>query len=74
MDFRPLWRHRDYRASYSAQFVSFLGSMVTYVALPYQIFKLTARRWPWACSAWRRRPRVRAHPNEGLAAELELQS
>jgi hypothetical protein len=41
MDFRPLWRHRDYRASYSAQFVSFLGSMVTYVALPYQIFKLT---------------------------------
>ncbi len=41
MDLRPLWRHRDYRALYAAQFVSFLGTMVTYVALPYQMFKLT---------------------------------
>jgi len=41
MDLRPLRRHRDYRALYAAQFVSFLGSMVTYVALPYQMFKLT---------------------------------
>ena len=40
MDLRPL-RHRDYRYLYSAQFVSFLGSMVTYVALPYQVFALT---------------------------------
>jgi MFS family permease len=40
MDLRPL-RHRDYRFLYSAQFVSFLGSMVTYVALPYQVFTLT---------------------------------
>ncbi|HKV11892.1 MAG TPA: MFS transporter [Thermoanaerobaculia bacterium] len=41
MDLRPLLRHRDYRALYAAQFVSFLGSMVTYVALPYQMFKIT---------------------------------
>jgi MFS family permease len=41
MDFRPLRRHRDYRFLYAAQLVSFLGSMVTYVALPYQMFKLT---------------------------------
>jgi len=41
MDFRPLRRHRDYRSLYAAQSVSFLGSMVTYVALPYQMFKLT---------------------------------
>lgn len=41
MDLRPLRRHRDYRALYAAQFVSFLGSMVTYVALPYQMFQLT---------------------------------
>jgi len=41
MDLRPLRRHRDYRALYAAQLVSFLGSMVTYVALPYQMFKLT---------------------------------
>ena len=41
MDFTPLRRHRDYRSLFAAQFVSFLGSMVTYVALPYQTFKLT---------------------------------
>lgn len=41
MDLRPLRRHRDYRSLYAAQLVSFLGSMVTYVALPYQMFKLT---------------------------------
>jgi MFS family permease len=40
MDLRPL-RHRDYRFVYAAQFVSFLGSMVTYVALPYQVYTLT---------------------------------
>jgi MFS family permease len=31
MDLTPLRRHRDYRALFAAQFVSFLGSMVTYV-------------------------------------------
>jgi MFS family permease len=41
MDFRPLRRHRDFRLLYAAQLVSFLGSMVTYVALPYQMYKLT---------------------------------
>jgi MFS family permease len=41
MDLRPLRRHRDYRLLYAAQFVSLLGSMVTYVAVPYQVFKLT---------------------------------
>jgi MFS family permease len=41
MDLRPLRRHRDYRALFAAQFVSFLGTMVTYVALPYQMFHLT---------------------------------
>ncbi|HEY7213294.1 MAG TPA: MFS transporter [Thermoanaerobaculia bacterium] len=41
MDFTPLRRHRDYRSLFAAQFVSFLGTMVTGVALPYQMFKLT---------------------------------
>jgi len=41
MDFRPLVRHRDYRWLYAAQFVSVIGSMVTYVALPYQVYRLT---------------------------------
>src|SRR5262245_50611006 len=41
MDFTPLRRHRDYRLLYSAQAVSFLGTMVTAVALPFQVFALT---------------------------------
>jgi MFS family permease len=41
MDFRPLVRHRDYRWLYAAQFVSVMGGMVTYVALPYQVYRLT---------------------------------
>jgi MFS family permease len=41
MDFTPLRRHRDYRLLYIAQGVSFLGTMMTYVALPYQVFQLT---------------------------------
>jgi len=41
MDFTPLRRHRDYRYLYIAQSVSFLGTMMTYVALPYQMFQLT---------------------------------
>jgi len=41
MDFRPFVRHRDYRRLFAAQFVSSLGSMVTYVALPYQVYRLT---------------------------------
>jgi MFS family permease len=41
MDLRPLRRHRDFRSLFAAQFVSFLGTMVTYVALPYQMFALT---------------------------------
>jgi len=41
MDLRPLRRHRDFRWLYAAQSVSLLGTMVTYVALPYQMFALT---------------------------------
>jgi MFS family permease len=41
MDLTPLRRHRDYRLLYIAQSVSFLGTMLTYVALPYQMFQLT---------------------------------
>ena len=31
----------NYRKLYTAQFVSYLGSMMTYVAIPYQIYQLT---------------------------------
>jgi MFS family permease len=40
MDLTP-FRNRDYRLLYAAQFVSLLGTMVTYVALPYQMYRLT---------------------------------
>jgi MFS family permease len=40
MDLSPL-RHRDYRLLFIAQFVSFVGTMITYVALPYQIYRAT---------------------------------
>jgi MFS family permease len=40
VDLTP-FRNRDYRFLYAAQFVSFIGTMVTYVALPYQMYRLT---------------------------------
>src|SRR2546425_8997118 len=40
-DLRPLRRHRDYRLLRLGQSVSLLGSMVTYVAVPYQVYRLT---------------------------------
>ena len=40
MDLTP-FRNRDYRFLYAAQFVSLIGTMVTYVALPYQMYRLT---------------------------------
>ena len=41
VDLGPLRRHRDFRLLFIGQAVSFFGSMVTYVALPYQVFQLT---------------------------------
>src|SRR6185295_4012235 len=40
MDLTP-FRNRDYRFLYAAQFVSLIGTAVTYVALPYQMYRLT---------------------------------
>src|SRR5918999_5043402 len=40
-DLRPLRRHRDYRLLTVGQSVSFFGAMVTYVAVPYQVYELT---------------------------------
>jgi MFS family permease len=41
MDIGPLRRHRDYRLLFAGQGLSFFGSMVTYVAVPYQVYQLT---------------------------------
>jgi MFS family permease len=40
-DTRPLRRHRDFRLLWIGQGVSFFGSMITSVALPYQVYQLT---------------------------------
>jgi MFS family permease len=40
VDIAPL-RHRDYRLLYLGQTVSLLGTMITSVALPYQMYRLT---------------------------------
>lgn len=37
----PLKKHRDFRLLFLSQSVSFIGSMVSYVAAPYQIYELT---------------------------------
>ena len=41
VDVGPLRRHRDFRLLFFGQTVSFLGSMVTFVAVPFQAFELT---------------------------------
>jgi MFS family permease len=41
LDLAPLRTSRDFRLLFTGGAVSFLGSMVTYVALPYQMYTLT---------------------------------
>jgi MFS family permease len=41
LNLAPLQKHRDYRLLYTGQLVSMFGSMITYVAVPYQVFELT---------------------------------
>jgi MFS family permease len=41
VDLTPLRRHRDFRLLWLGQSVTFLGSMITYVAIPYQLYSLT---------------------------------
>src|SRR5918997_5985114 len=41
IDIGPLKRHREFRLLYIGQGVSFAGSMITYVAIPFQVYQLT---------------------------------
>lgn len=41
MDLGPLRRHRELRLLFFGQLVTFFGSMLTFVALPYQLYALT---------------------------------
>jgi len=41
MDLRPLRNSRDFRWVFTSGLVTYLGSMVTMVALPFQVAQLT---------------------------------
>ena len=41
IDIGPLRRHRDFRLLYIGQAVSSAGSMITYVAIPFEVYDLT---------------------------------
>jgi MFS family permease len=41
LDVSPLRRHPDFRRLFLGQLVSSFGSMITYVAVPYQVYQLT---------------------------------
>ena len=41
LDFTPLRDSREFRLLYLGQLVTFFGSMMTFVALPWQVFQLT---------------------------------
>jgi len=41
IDTGPLRRHREYRLLFAGQAFSFFGAMLTYVAIPYQLYQLT---------------------------------
>lgn len=41
VDVAPLRRHRDFRLLFIGRFVSFFGSMISFVAVPYQLYQLT---------------------------------
>ncbi len=41
VDITPLRRHRDFRLLFIGRFVTFFGSMISSVALPYQVYQLT---------------------------------
>ncbi|HEY3700217.1 MAG TPA: MFS transporter [Spongiibacteraceae bacterium] len=41
IDITPLKKYRDFRLLFIGQLISYLGTMVSYMAVPYQIYQLT---------------------------------
>lgn len=41
IDISPLRNNKEYRSLYFGQFISFLGTMLSFVALPYQVYEMT---------------------------------
>lgn len=45
IDLSPLKKYFDFRNLFLGQFISFFGSMISYVAVPYQVYQLTKDNW-----------------------------
>ena len=45
IDLTPLKKYRDFRLLWSAGLFSYFGSMITFVALPFQVKELTNSYW-----------------------------
>ena len=45
MDLTPLNKYRDFRLIFTAGLFSYFGSMITFVALPFQVKELTGSFW-----------------------------
>lgn len=45
VDLTPVREHREFRLLLAGRTVTFFGSMITYVAIPYQVFHLTNSTW-----------------------------
>jgi MFS family permease len=45
IDLTPLKKYRDFRLLWTAGLFSYFGSMITFVALPFQIKELTNSYW-----------------------------
>src|SRR5580704_10278907 len=41
LDIKPLKKYRDFRLLFVGQTISFVGSMITNVAIPWQVYHLT---------------------------------
>ncbi len=41
VDIGPVRRHRDFRLLLAGRGINFLGSMITFVAVPFQVYELT---------------------------------
>lgn len=41
IDLNPLKKYRDFRLLFIGQMISYLGTMVSYMAVPYQVYELT---------------------------------
>src|SRR5262249_4101843 len=45
IDLTPLKTSRDYRLLFASQTISFFGSMMSFVVLPWQMYQLTRSSW-----------------------------